>query len=265
MPREAVGTTPATAMNEKMQTDPSCDWHHKDANEEFVCWSRMQAEAGQKLDTIIARKELERRAGEGLFLWGVGNAPAVITNVLARTNVPVRAVFSIMKSRPKPVDSAPTRIFVWRHYIDACGVERELPPRSLITSRGSTTGGGKRAHYALMCRSESPLILRRGDVFDPSAYRNVGGTGAPVGASQVTALIRRVHPASTRADYEANLVAELTGSYWVRLTDPVEISAEMRSKLEDAGQRGVDEWSTLVSELRSGPRRTDSASGGKLL
>ena len=37
---------------------------------------RMQAEAGQRLETIIARKEIERQAGEGLFLWGVGSAPS---------------------------------------------------------------------------------------------------------------------------------------------------------------------------------------------
>lgn len=39
----------------------------------LVCWSRMQAEAGQSLDAIVRRKELEREANGGLFLWGVGN------------------------------------------------------------------------------------------------------------------------------------------------------------------------------------------------
>src|ERR1700730_13554838 len=40
-------------------------------SEEFVCWSRMQAEAGQQLEAIIFRKERERQAGGGMFCWGV--------------------------------------------------------------------------------------------------------------------------------------------------------------------------------------------------
>lgn len=35
---------------------------------EVVCWTRMQAEAGQNINRIIARKEAERRAGGGLYL-----------------------------------------------------------------------------------------------------------------------------------------------------------------------------------------------------
>jgi hypothetical protein len=97
----------------------------KHANsDEYVCWSRMQAEAGQPLETIVARKELERQAGDGVFLWGVGNAPAAVTSLLAKARLPVRAIFSIMKSRPKSIDLAPRRVVIWRRYIDANGVER---------------------------------------------------------------------------------------------------------------------------------------------
>lgn len=223
------------------------------ALDEFVCWSRMQAEAGQALAAIIERKECERQAGEGSFLWGVGNAPAVIASVLSRAGIPVRAVFSVMKSKPKLVDIAPARTVAWRRYVDAHGVDRPLPPHALVTSRGDSPGGAKRIHHALMCRSDAPLELRRGETFDPSAFRNAGGTGAPVGASQVTALLKRVGEDRDNADYEANLTAWLGDSYWVRLTDPVELDAARQTMLADIGRVPVQCWCEAVSEIRAGP------------
>ena len=220
--------------------------------DEYVCWSRMQAEAGQALEAIITRKELERQAGSGSFLWGVGNAPATIASVLSRAGIPVRAVFSVMKSKPKAVDVAPARTLAWRRYVDAHGVERPLPPHALVTSRGDSAGGVKRTHYALMCRSESPLKLRRGETFDPSAFRNAGGTGAPVGASQVTALLRRVEPDQGIVGYEANITAWLTDSYWVRLADPVELDARRHGILAEVGDVDSSGWCDAVAEIRSG-------------
>jgi hypothetical protein len=194
--------------------------------DEYICWSRMQAEAGQDLEVIIARKERERRAGGGAFLWGVGNAPAAITNVLARTGLPVRAVFSIMKSRPKPVDANPSKVVAWRRYLDSNNVTRDLPAHALVTSRADSALGPKKVHYALMCHSSEPLALRRGvESFDPTAFRNAGGTGAPVGHSQVTALLKRVDQKAIPSDYEVNLSAWLTDGYWVRLIDPVDITS----------------------------------------
>ncbi len=224
-----------------------------DAREDYVCWSRMQAEAGQELETIIARKELERRAGDGIFLWGVGNPPALVANVLARAGVPVRMIFSIMKSRPKLVDVAPSRTVAWRRYVDAHGAERPLPENALVTSRGDSAGGAKRAHYALMCRSDQQLRIRRGVTFDPSAFRNAGGTGAPVGASQVTALLRRTGADTSGTDYEANLSAWLVDSYWVRLVDPVELDPGKLELLSHGAKQDVEGWLDLVERIRSGP------------
>lgn len=236
------------------------------AKEEYVCWSRMQAEAGQPLEAIIARKERERRAGRGVFLWGVGNAPAMMTKFLVRANVPVRVVFSIMKSQPKVVDVAPTQMIAWRRYIDARGIDRELPPHVVVTSRGNSATGAKRVHYALMCRCEMPLVIRRGEVFDPHAYRNIGGKGAPVGASQVTALLRRVHPERQISDYEANLVVCLTGSYWVRLVDPVEIDEAKRRLIDELSIAEDDvEWCHLVAAIRSGSSGDNAWKQGDLL
>ncbi len=219
----------------------------------YVCWSRMQAEAGQGLDAIITRKEHERRAGNGVFLWGVGNAPAAAITPLARLRLPVPVIFSTMKSRPKAVDLAPSRTVVWRQYVDEHGIKRPLPPSALVTSRGDSASGEKARHYALMCYSDAPLMLRQGVPFDPKAFRNVGSAGAPVGASQVTALLRQVAKPDDAPAYEANVVAWLTGGYWVRLSDPRELSS--RSTADIAGFDGnVDQWLALVKKVRGAVR-----------
>lgn len=222
---------------------------------DYVCWSRMQAEAGQHLNKIVARKERERRIGGGLFLWGVGNAPALITNRLARARVPVPVIFSVMKSRPKHVDAAPTRTFAWRRYIDAEGVERNLPRHSLITSRGDRPTGVKRSHYALICHSDAPLEMQRGvEFFHCGAFRNAGGTGSPVGSSQVTALLRRIAAdEGGKTDYEINLRAWLIGGYWVRLTDPVHVTQAACERLAAEADMDDDAWIELVDSIKSGP------------
>lgn len=215
----------------------------------YVCWSRMQAEAGQLLDAIIARKELERRAGDGLFLWGVGNAPSIAVRPLAVLKKPVRVIFSAMKTKPKLIDLTPKRTIVWRRYVDGNGIERPLPANALVTSRGDSAAGAKSRHYALMCLSETPLVLERGVPFDHLAYRNAGGAGAPVGASQVTALLRQVAEPASTASYEANIVAWLTDGYWVRLSDPRELGAKAIAEL--SGFDGdTDQWLDLVERLR---------------
>lgn len=215
----------------------------------YVCWSRMQAEAGQLLDAIIARKERERRAGDGLFLWGVGNAPSIAVRPLALLKKPIRVVFSAMKTKPKMVDLTPKRTIVWRRYIDENGIERPLPANALVTSRGDSAAGAKSRHYALMCFSERPLFLERGVPFDYLAYRNAGGAGAPVGASQVTALLRQVAEPASTASYEANLVAWLTEGYWVRLSDPRELGAKAIAELSRF-DGDTDQWLDLVERLR---------------
>lgn len=221
---------------------------------EYVCWSRIQAEAGQSLEAILARKECERNAGNGLFFWGVGNAPAVIINDLARKKREIPVVFSIMKSKAKRIDTSPTRIVIWRQYFDGEGVVRPLPKHVLVTSRGDTSNGEKKSHYALICRSNIPLRLEYGAEFNHHAYCNAGGTGAPIGASQVTALLKPTGKPSKEAEYEINLHATLSGRYWVRLADPLELSEEKLIRLSRCEDLSVDKWSDFVSHLR-GPNR----------
>jgi hypothetical protein len=221
-------------------------------SEDLICWSRMQAEAGQQLHAIIERKERERQAGNGLFLWGVGNAPPVHIRVLARIGTAVPVIFSVMKVKPKAIDATPTRTLAWRRYIDSNGAERLLPLGALVTSRGhSVRGAEKERHYALMCHSGTPLRLAHGVPFDPAAYRNASGTGARVGASQVTALLRRVEEPDHNTAYQANIVARLAGSYWVRLTDPVQLDAAAVKAVADF-HGDQQHWVHLIREALSG-------------
>ncbi len=212
----------------------------------------MQAEAGQALETIVARKERERVACNGLFMWGVGNAPATSINALARLGTSVPVIFSIMKSKPKVADLVPARIVAWRSYVDQFGVLRDMPDGVLVTSRGDSASGEKTRHYALICRSEVPLSIRRGTAFDPNAYRNVGGASGPVGASQVTALLRQVAEPGELSDYEANIVASLTDGYWVRLVDPVALAADQGRLISEFVGDSSD-WNEFVRDLHRLP------------
>ena len=225
----------------------------------------MQTEAGQGLDAIIARKEAERAAGEGLFLWGVGNAPGITPRKLLNERIKPSVIFSVMKGRPKPIDVAPASVMAWRSYVTDDGRELPLPAHCLVTSRGSTRLATPSRHYALFCRSVMPLKLDDLGGFDPDSYRNLGGTGAPVGSSQVTALLRRTGPAK-EGTYRINLVATLTGDLWVRLGDPVTLSASRLEALRAFHTAAsVDEWLELVAFLREGAPQAGRARSMRFL
>lgn len=233
-----------------------CDISERNADDvagvhHYVCWSRMQAEAGQALETIIQRKELERRSNGGIFVWGVGNAPARLTRALAQTGQPVRAIFSIMKSKPRPSDANAKDLLLWQAYLDSDGIERPLPDGSIVTSRAGTANNRKRAHYALICRSNCGLDLdHSGARFDPAAFRNAGEQGRPVGASQVTALLRQVTGQRADGPYAVNMEADLVGAYWVRLTSPVPLACDAKAILDRANAMSVADWLDFARQLR---------------
>lgn len=216
----------------------------------YLVWTRMQAEAGQGLELIVQRKERERREGRGRFFWGVGNAPSVMISALARTETPVDVVFSKMKSKPKAVDQAPTTTVIWRRYIDCNGSVRPLPPSALITSRGESLSGMKKVHYALECYCAKPLALDDdGTPFDHISYRNAGGTGAPVGASQVTSLlVPNEAPSVNESPYTVDMIGSLVGSYWVKLVDPLPLTPSKASQVDTAHVERQD-WSAFIEEL----------------
>lgn len=217
-----------------------CNW----VASAVICWTRMQTETGQALHQIVARKEAERRAGAGTFFWGVGNAPPSSLTALSHVGLRIPMLFSVMKSRPKLHDTLPRRVLAWRRFASATGTSHPLPPNVLVTSRATT----RSFHYALVCRSGEPLSLEDRGPFDPGAYRNFGGTGAPIGHSQVTAILQRHRP-PMGGEYRVSMVAELHQHLWVKLLDPVELSPAECLALNAATAWEPTTWTDFVGSL----------------
>lgn len=183
------------------------------------CWTRFGTEAGETIEEILDRKEQERRDNDGVFFWGIGNSVAPGLAALLEMSERPEVLFSPIKGRPRAVDRAPAARFAWRAGQDLSGAHFELPPLARVTS-GGPAGGPGRAHYALVCASSGPLAVDRGGVdLDFSDLRNLV-SGNPLGASQVTAVVRMLRSGS-RSDlrYIVAMRAELTPPYFVRLTE----------------------------------------------
>jgi hypothetical protein len=145
-------------------------------------WSKMQTEAGERLEWIVARKDAERIAGNAEFWWGIGNSLGRAAQEAAAVDGGLPVLFSQMLSRPKKIDTTPAQVFLWTAYEDAPGVIRHIPPHVIVTSRG-----GKSRHYALVCHSAVPLVLADYGPFD--VRRCLTPAGRVPAAQQVTALL----------------------------------------------------------------------------
>ncbi len=211
-----------------------------------VCWTRMDANAGQNLSRIIRRKEMERRAGSGIFYWGVGNAPATSIAEMAKSGAVVPLIFSTMRSNPRPVGTSPDKVVAWRRFVDWSGNIQPLPPNVLVTSSASS----RSHHYALVCHSSTALTLGTHGFFYPGAHRNIGGKQRPPGASQVTALVRKVGE-DTGTHYEISLKATLQNGLWVKLVDPILLSEADRDQIDAAETLDQANWVTFVQGITS--------------
>lgn len=197
------------------------------------CWTRFGTEAGEKIDSILARKEQERLATGGMFLWGIGNSVGPAIRDLIRLEERPIVLFSPMRSKPKAIDVAPSGLTVWSEALDLDGREWLIPQGVKVTSRqGSETGRAKRSHYALVCRASSPLItldlisLRYEELVNLQSKNKLG-------ASQVTAVVEQL--AQGTADcttYPVAFMAELVFPYFVKLGGPLD------SELQASKSRG---------------------------
>jgi len=198
----------------------------------LFCWTKMGAEAGQGLDEIIQRKELERDAGEGYFAWGIGNALGrAITEAQGKLkDETLKVAFTPMRSVAQAVDQNPSVRVLWLNYETVTGVKRTLPEASLVTSRYDAR---KTNHYALLCYSETSIEAPSGPLptFKSDALTNFRSAN-PVGSSQVTAVVQ-YHPAArvsmspASPSYSASFTARLTRDGFVRLTDPVPLTGTL--------------------------------------
>lgn len=197
---------------------------------EVFCWTKFGTEAGESVGSILSRKETERQSTGGVFLWGIGSSIAPsLRELLWITRSPL-VIFSAMVARPKPIDVSPDSVVRWRGAVGLDGRSFEVPPECVVTSRAPVRPTLSR-HFALVCRSDESLAAAQpNDSFDRSDVVNLR-TGLPVGASQVTSVVRRISKC-TKGAYEIGFTATLVDPYFVRLVDPVALSP---SRPHDAG------------------------------
>jgi hypothetical protein len=188
---------------------------------ERFCWTRFGTEAGQTVEAILDRKEKERSANGGTFLWGIGNSVgSAIKELLRWCNQP-QVVFSPILGAARPMDIRPDTVVAWTSGETVDGEPYELPPHSLVLS-GRSGRPNVRPHYALVCYSGSPLAFESSGaslLFD--SLRNLI-SGNPVGWSQVTAVVSRdFNVAGDGKDYPVAFRALLAEPYFIRLRNPV--------------------------------------------
>ena len=225
----------------------------------------MQAESGQPLEEIVARKEAERAAGKGLFFWGIGNGLGDrVEMLLQRTSEP-KVAFSIMRSRPKAEDVAPDEVMVWTAYLDPRHGIKPLPPHVLLLSRGSTAGGEKKRHYALVCHSKERLELLPRGTIHLGQFRNLGSQTPNVGASQVTAVLEHHGGKEEGLSYDVHLLADLLDPYFVRLAEPRILTSAERDAVArvSAGGTSRKAWLQFVTDVRSAGRPADPDDGAQ--
>jgi len=189
----------------------------------LFCWTRFGAEAGQPIEQILRRKEQERSANKGVFLWGIGNAVGPGIRELVRRCGSPEVLFSPIIGKARKEDVTPESIVAWTSAEAHDGRAYPLPSCSLVTSRQSVSSP-KASHYALVCFSGESLVpCLPACTLAFNALRNLV-SGSKVGASQVTAVVARNNEASIRGRlYEVAFRAHLVDPYFIRLRQPVAI------------------------------------------
>lgn len=198
------------------------------------CWTKFGSEAGEDAASILRRKEAERVANNGVFLWGIGSSirPSLLS-LLERTAEPL-VVFTPMRSPAAKHDRHPASIVEWVSGVGLTGESYALPPASTVTS-GARLGVVPKTHYALVCRRTEPLTEKSCSMWlDEEVLRNLR-TGNPVGSSQVTSVVETMNGRPRRARYRVAFTAALVEPFQVALTQFV---PARRSVMEGASGSG---------------------------
>jgi hypothetical protein len=183
---------------------------------EFV-WTKFGTESGEPIEHIFARKEEERCANGGVFLWGIGNNVGPSIRALARDRSP-EVVFSPISSPARRCDQSPEMVARWTAAQTLDGECFEIPMGTTVISRW---GPNKRQHFALVCYSETPLTgTSENQRIHAQSLRNLV-SGRQVGNSQVTSVVERVHGHEVGRSYPITMRIALIAPYFVRLLNPV--------------------------------------------
>lgn len=198
------------------------DWQVTSNLPASFCWTRFGPEAGEPFGKILERKERERHANSGVFFWGIGNALGPGIAELLRTCDQPEVLFSAIRSRPREKDLVPPVTVRWTMAETMAGERFEIAPAVIVHS-ARDTANSPRAHYALVCSSDEALSLQELGRLRFGALRNLR-SGTPVGASQVTAVVRRLDiDVPDSAEYIVALRARLVAPYFVKLLGAVEL------------------------------------------
>jgi len=182
------------------------------------CWSKFGSEAGEDPSSILRRKEAERQLGDGTFLWGIGNSigPSLL-ELLKHVHSP-QVIFTPMRCRAAVRDARPPTIVLWQSATGIDGSDYKLPRSARVTSRLPPRG----RHFALVCHSRESILGGDGKMWiDHTTLRNLR-SGSPVGASQVTSIVKQMESARPeRPTYRVAFAATLQYPFLVTLADPV--------------------------------------------
>ncbi|MBV8977728.1 MAG: hypothetical protein JOZ13_10160 [Alphaproteobacteria bacterium] len=197
---------------------------------EHFCWTRFGAEAGETVAQILRRKEKERLGNDGIFLWGIGNGIGPSLRELLKIEQSPTVLFSPIRNLPRDQDVSPEIVIRWQAGRALDGKRFELPPASVVTS-GARQGVKVHRRYALVCHSERAVQLGSHGNMRLSHLANFR-TGAKVGSSQVTAVVRYDPSRPTAGPaYRVALRATLIAPYIVELIDPVVIAPPEKSQI----------------------------------
>jgi hypothetical protein len=216
-------------------------------------WTKIAADAGQSLDLIRKRKDLEQQSG-GTFWWGIGESKSKKIGLLLAIDPCPVVFFSKMRSHAHPRDSRPSTVALWETY-EAAGGQAPLPPHVIVTSRGHDRKGNRKSrHYALVCKNPAGLLHGGGGDLDAATLCNFGHDGKPVGSSQITAVVdqvvnRRPMPS---LPYPITASATLVAPYAVRLGAPRTLSPAELKLLDEVSAEGKssNDWMAVVKHLR---------------
>lgn len=205
---------------------------------DVFCWTRFGTEAGQAVEAILARKEEERHANGGVFLWGIGNAVGPSLRRLLELVRSPEVLFSPIHSSPRREDVDPSCVAAWTEAEALDGSRYCLPASSLVTSAWKP---GREAHYALVCRSEDDLReMRPAGSVNFAELKNLV-SGQNLGSSQTTAVVRRdtASNGSPNRSYMIAIRAQLVFPYFLRLTGPVPLG----------GDQNATDWQSVVAAI----------------
>ncbi|MGE6323216.1 hypothetical protein ACQKEF_23655 [Pseudomonas oryzihabitans] len=216
----------------------------------------MGIESGEGLQAIIRRKNWERKLGNGIFYWGIGQSLGLNAQNAALSNRnSLKAIFSPMISKAKAIDRKPEKLFLWNDYISSDGSEIPLPSHAFITSRADLPSGRlKSAHYALICSSRTDLTEIGDITLDFKMLTNFSSERG-LGPSQVTAVVKKTNidsPSTKSRYYPVSFITDMLPPYTVRLSNPTILSLDEVEEINSVTMNGdILEWSRIVRNLRS--------------